>query len=605
MAHALLHVSRDRERFEQDLARLNSFKKISATRHRVSDFSSLAIAPAENGQLISVDHSQDAKTWIVALGTWLPIPARRGLNTRWLVDTYKRDGVIALSRQIEGIFAIIVGDIEKRCVHVITDRCGSLHIFYRTVPGGYALCTSSAVLSARSQLDPIAVHEFVATGIIYEDRTLFNEVRKLPPATVTTFSDGGKFLLESYWTPSEIPAESIDCNDAADAVHASLTRVLSALPESSRPLVSDLTGGYDSRLLLAGLLKAEVPFETTVSGNEAHPDVLVAKEIAQRLGIRHGHLTSGEALDGDSFLSAVRLTDGEYDAFDYARIQSIHRNLSSRYAMSLNGSFGELARGYWWELLWPRLGKRAPLDASLVARKRFAAVPYNKSIFNGGANISLAEHMTEVIKRAENLARNQPNTTQLDWVYYTLRMQRWQGRIASSTNQIWRSISPIGFSEVLDPILATKAKGRFGSLLARVIFERHAPLLASLPLEHGYPPCRVTPMNIWKFVPLANYYANKAREKLLQRFGMHLPSNKAELTAPPPLIESNAKLFADCPIEEWLKEPLLLETGLFNENCLRALMNPSRSIGGTTLQQWRRLVTLEALLRLLRDPVNH
>lgn len=604
MAHALLQVSRNQESFEQALTRLNSLKLISANPHRVCDFASLAIAPAENGQIASIEHSQDSRNWIVVLGTWLPIPARRGADTRWLLDTYKRDGAIALSRQIQGIFVIIVGDTEKGYVQIITDRCGSLHFFHRKTPGGHAVCTSSAALAANSPLDPIAVHEFVATGIIYEDRTLFKEVRKVPPATVTTITDGGKLSFENYWNPSEIPAESISCDDAADAVHASLTRVLGALPESNRPLVSDLTGGYDSRLLLTGLLSSGAPFETTVSGKSTHPDVIVAEKIAQKLGIRHGNMTSEESLEGDSFLSAVRITDGEYDAFDYARIQHIHRSLSSRYAMSLNGSFGELARGYWWELLWPRIGKLVPLDVAMIARKRFAAIPYDKSVFTGDAAISLTEHMTAALERAESRALGQPNTTQLDWAYYTLRMQRWQGRIASSTNQIWPSISPIGFPEVLDPILAAKAKGRFGSLLARTIFERHAPQLACIPLEHGYPPCRVTPLTIWKFTPLANYYAKKVFERLLRPFAAQLTSNGSDSAPTPSLRESNAKLFADCSIDDWLENPFLLEAGFFNENRLRAVMDPGRSIGGRALEQWRRLLTLEALLRLLSNPAH-
>lgn len=603
MAHALLHVSSDRERFYKYLNRLNTFKQISANGHNVCDFATLAIAPASDGQAIPVERSGDNKTWIVALGTWLPIPASRGADTHWMLDTYKRDGITALSRRIQGIYVVIIGDNENHFIHVITDRCGSLHVFYRTTPDGYAVCTSSAALANTSPLDPLAVHEFIATGVIYEDRTLYKEVRKLPPATIATFSSG-ELSFECYWNSSEIQAESIACIDAADAVHASLTRVLGALPESKQPLVSDLTGGYDSRLLLTGLLKAGARFETTVSGTENHPDVVVAKQIAQQLGICHGHVVSEEQLDGDAFLSAVRITDGEYDAFDYARILLIHRDLSTRYAMSLNGSFGELARGYWWELLWPRLGKRVPLDLSMIARKRFAAAPYDRSIFVGEADIPLAEHMAEVLKRAESSAKDLPNTTQLDWAYYTLRMQRWQGRIASSTNQIWRSISPISFSEVLDPILATKASGRFGSLLARTIFERHAPQLAAIPLEHGYPPCRITPLNIWKFAPLANYYAKKVREKLTQRIGNHAKPTKQSPGPLPSLRESNARLFAECGLDEWLAEPLLMETGLFDANRLRTMLNPNRRISGTAIEQWRRLVTLEALLRLSRNPIN-
>ena len=601
MAHALLHVSNSsdiQELFNRDLNRLNTFKQIAANSHPIGDYSAVALAPAKAGQTVSVDYSTDGKTWLAALGTWLPLPSRRGADTQWLLDACLRDGPVALSRQLQGIFVVFIGDKTTGKVHVITDRCGSLHVFYRTTPNGHAICTSSAVLSSGSPLDPVAVHEFIATGIVFEDRTLFRDVRKLPPASVATFCCDGKYTVEQDWTPSEIRAESLGCNEAADAVHAALTRVLRALPETRQPLVSDLTGGYDSRLLLAGLLDAAIPFETTVSGSETLPDVIVAQHIAQAFGIRHGRIAPGTELDGESFQSAVRMTDGEYDAFDYARILRVHRELSSRYAMSLNGSFGELARGYWWELLWPRLGKKVPLDVGKIARKRFAALPYDKSIFTGAARLSLEKHMTEVLERAREPARNLPNTTQLDWIYYTLRMQRWQGRIASSTNQLWRSFSPISFAEVLDPILAAKANGRFGSLLARTLFERHAPRLANIPLEHGYPPCRITPFNFWRFMPLANYYAEKVWKKLAQRVGRQVVSTTPASQKAQSLRESNARLFAECGIDQWLTNPRLTDTGLFDKNRLQAALDPDRSLGGTALEQWRRLVTLEALLRL-------
>ncbi|MHB1360716.1 MAG: hypothetical protein ACYCWC_14165 [Rhodocyclaceae bacterium] len=44
--------------------------------------------------------------------------------------------------------------------------------------------------------------------------------------------------------------------------------------------------------------------------------------------------------------------------------------------------------------------------------------------------------MTAVAGRAVQPIAGYPNTTQMDCVYYSLRMQRWQGRIASSTNHL-------------------------------------------------------------------------------------------------------------------------------------------------------------------------
>ena len=147
MAHALLHVSNSseiQELFNQDLNRLNAFKQLSARRYPTGEFSALALAPAQAGQPASLAWSLDGKIWVAALGTWLPIPARRGADTQWLLDVFLRDGPVALSKQLQGIFVVFVGDKTTGKVHVITDRCGSLHVFYRTTPNGHAICTSSA-----------------------------------------------------------------------------------------------------------------------------------------------------------------------------------------------------------------------------------------------------------------------------------------------------------------------------------------------------------------------------------------------------------------------------------------------------------------------------
>lgn len=600
MAHALMHISRHdarRTAFERVWASMAEFKQIEPDDVRVNDFTVLVIAAARNKQPVRIEISQDQTIWLAVIGTWFTLPATRNGDVQWLLEIYQREGAVGLGRRVQGFFAILIVDERMQCAHVVTDRCGSLHIFYRQDKFGVTVSTSSAALGLGSSFDPVSVHEFIATGNVYEDRTLFANVHKLFPAAVTTFFADGRFAVEHYWKMTDVATESLSCADAADAMQAAIVRVLGVLPENDRPIVSDLTGGYDSRLLMAGLLSAGVSFETTVTGLENHQDVLVAERIAKEFGIPHSSLLPAQGCNKDIFESAVRLSDGECDAFDYTNILQTHRYLSGRFSMSLNGSFGELARGYWWELLWPSLAKNKPLDVAMLARKRFAAVPYNHRVLAGEARFDLTEHMTEVLGRAVSKAQGLPNTSQLDWVYYTVRMQRWQGRIASSTNQLWPAISPLGFSEVLDPILATKASARFGSLLDRVYFERHASRLACIPLEHGYPPCRITPFNFWLFSPLLGYYLGRVRSKLADRlFSPESASSVVDQANIPAL--RHARLFEEWGMEMWFSSLRLAECGLFDEAFLLAACDPHRVCSGSARDGWQRLMTLEALLRL-------
>lgn len=610
MGHALLFASDASHAdhaavFQKGARALAAFKAIRFSDTAAAAGASLAVAPSERAGDKRIGRSADDRIWIASLGTWLPLPAVKGRDLSWLIEQYLTHGAHELARHLQGFFSLLIVDRRTGKTHVITDRCGSLHMYWRRLGGGHAVCSSSAALALcdDSVLDPVAVHEFVATGIIYEERSLWRDIRKIPPATVLTIDNAGASHC-SYWNFGEVAAESLDLEDAVEQTHHALVEVLKALPDTPRPMVSDLTGGYDSRMLLTGMLAANRPFHTTVSGGGEHPDVRVAARIAGQLKLDHHCINAAPELAVEVFDAALRMTDGEYDAFDYARILQVHRQLSATHDMSLNGSFGQLARGYWWELLWPKLAsKEQALDAAMLARKRFAAVGYEKSIFAPAATLDLAEHMAGAVRRATAPLKGLPNTSQMDCAYFSLRMQRWQGRIASSTNQLWPAFSPIGFSQVLAPILAAKARGRFRSLLVRRYFQRHAPILADIPLEHGYPPMPATPFNIWRFSPLLSHYGGKVWSKVAVKLPMvsKMATGHGQSAAPAdrPVVPrpETIALFRDTALADWLRSPLLADTGLFRPDELRALLAAHGVVGASRAEQWRRLVTLESLLR--------
>ncbi len=599
MSHAFLFVpaagQTEAPRFLQGVRALGGFKGVQIADSAICATASLAVAPAAKATDKRIARSADDQVWIADLGLWLPFPAERGRAAAWLVEQYLAHGAEGLARRLQGLFALLVVDRRSRQAHVITDRCGSLHVYWRQLADGVAVCTSSAVLAGlgEAQLDPVGVHEFVATGIIYEDRSLWQDIRKIGPATVLTLDPAG-VQRRRYWDFAAVEPETLNLEEAVEQTRHGLVEVLKALPDTGEPPISDLTGGYDSRLLLAGLLDAQRPFHTTVSGSADHPDVTVAARIAAELDLQHQNIGAPPLPTAEEFDAALRMTDGEYDAFDFARILHIHRRLAAGHGMSLNGSFGELARGYWWELLWPKLARRRPLDAARVARKRFAAIGYDYSIFAPAARLDLAAHMAAVAGRAIAPSADYPNTTQMDCVYYSLRMQRWQGRIASSTNQLWPAISPIGFAQVLDPILAARADARFRSLLARRLFQRFAPPLARIPLEHGYPPVPASGANLWRFAPLIGHYGGKVWGRLAPRLALRrAPALDPERAGRRAAAET---FIRDSGIDAWLASPRLSATGPFEPAALRRFLTE----GGADkfgVEQWRRLVSLEALTR--------
>lgn len=537
---------------------------------------------------IAQTHSGD---WLCAAGTWIHTGGIDSTDTTALLSRYLSIGAHALAQELDGTFTLAIGDTRNDKIILITDPRGSLHVYAREDAAGTAICTSSMALSTNGCLDPIGTYEFITMGIIYEDRSLWAGIRKLPPASIIEITNG-RSTVSSYWSFRQAISEPLDLDQAADALVNAMSQTLKSIGAIFQPVLADLTGGYDSRLLLLGLIESGIQFENTVVGPIDSPDVTTAQKIADKLGLPLYPVQESPTLDTNTFDAALRLGDGEYNAFDYANIMRNQAPFVKNHGVSLNGSFGEVARGYWWELLWPHLNSSTPMNAEMLARKRFAAIPYSQ-VFKTPPATSLAEHMSGVIARTIEPVKDLPLASQMDYAYLELRMQRWQGRIASNTNQIWPALSPLGFTSVLTPMLASRPENRFRSLLPRHVFQKHHPVLANIPLEHGFPPTVATLRNLHRFSPLYNYYRDKVLQKVGSKFGL----NKTEATLPPSATERYQALI-EGGLTEFSKSPRLMQTGLFDDQQTIEFLDPSPPIGGNRLVQWQRLISLETTLNI-------
>lgn len=469
----------------------------------------------EYGPKSRIERVPGSLSWLFAIGTWFHGPDHASGDERQLLELIQTVGVEQVTSELEGFFTLVFADGHNRQISVITDLSGGCHCYYRIFPEGIAFSSSSIVLAAMNgaELDPVGTQEFLATGVIYEDRSLWKGVYKLGPAEITICAPGHKMRTETYWRFSSLQPERYDAATGAEAVMGALQSAARRISTRFKHPLCDLTGGYDSRATIAGFLAAGIPLNTTVSGPSANADVRISRRIAAEFNLPHRHVMEDWLPSFGGLETAFELTDGEYDSVEYSRIAAIHRDHASKFDISVNGSFGELARAYWWELLLPNLGATTPVNARMVATKRFAAVPYDPGPFRADSRINLISHMTDIVRRANTELVGFPNTMQMDHTYYTLRMQRWLGRIGSSTNQIWPCISPFGLRSVLVPVLESRWDARIRSLLIRTMLARYTPRLANIPLEHGYPAIPATLWNIYRFWPVPLHYAKRAWSK--------------------------------------------------------------------------------------------
>jgi asparagine synthase (glutamine-hydrolysing) len=506
---------------------LARFERLSGCRiacRTERDWCTFAVTSPEFGASQALVIDPESGAFLAIIGAWVEVAGPGPASPERLLRRCLREPLTSVVRDIEGAFFLVFGDPRTHGVAMATDIVGSLHVFVRDVPGGLAICTSARALAAlgAGALDPVAAQEFWASGIIFEDRSLWQGVRKLGPGRIVTIDAQMKRSEKRYWSFEEVNGNTLSLKEASarlgDALVSAATRIARAYPN----ILADVTGGYDSRAAISGFVGAGIRFCATVSGPSTSADVIVSKRIGETLKIPHYHVEIEVERRAAVAEDALALTDGEYELFEYARIAATHRGHARRgLSASVNGSFGELARGYWWELLFPWLGAIRPLDATRLSRKRFAAIPYDTGAIEEKARLDFRDHMSEVVARSVALLAGKPNTTQMDHAYLDLRMQRWHGRISSSTLHIWPCFSPFMFRSVLMPILDAVPLARWRSLLVRRLLADRVPVLANLPLEHGYPATTARLTNIHRFAPVAAHYFKRIRDKIA---GGHSPS---------------------------------------------------------------------------------
>lgn len=553
--------------------------------------------PRLNGSGTPIVVDPETKNWLLAIGTWFHIDGYGVGSEARLLSRYLQVGSHQLAQELEGFFVIVVGDARVRETIVITDIVGSCHSFLRSWKHKTALSSSSLLLAGLEDfsLDPSGCQEFLYTGILYEDRTFYREVRKLSPATIFRLAEGNLRAEQHYWQITDITPESLDGQSAVKKLWEMLIHAADKIGKIFTHPVCDLTGGYDSRTLVAAFLKAGVHFSTTVSGLPEGPDVVLSQGLAKMLGLQNMHLEPPAQTTFDQVKKALLLTDGEYDLVEYARIFEIHRILSHHFHISINGSFGEIARGYWWELLFPHAGAHRQLNSEKLARLRYAAQTHTPSIFSPEMRLNLVSHLAGVIERTNAGLIKLPNTLQMDHAYLMMRMQRWQGRIASSTNRLWPCLSPFLFRTVLETMLQSSTRIRRRGLLIRRMLNEFQPQMAKFPLEHGYPAIPVTWKNFHRFWPVPVYFGERILSKLIRVGGGNWRSKSSRSRHLP----ARLQLWSEEEVRALLHPETMRLTPLVDATALGDFLRHSREDHFRFDGQWSRVLSLEYTLNVL------
>lgn len=201
----------------------------------------------------------------------------------------KDDASFALS--LDGSFIILIHDPSRRALRVINDRFAGYALYYwnakNRLVGGVSF--RDVLLHARrqggGQIDEENIQAFIWLRRLLGEGTLARDVKYLR-AGVVLFATSGNMQIEPYWQPN-FYSEAPKGKRLVEELTERLRSAVSAHMSDDYRFGLMLSGGLDSRALLASTTAAPVCFTTGLSRNN---EFEVAAEAARLVGAKHHFL---------------------------------------------------------------------------------------------------------------------------------------------------------------------------------------------------------------------------------------------------------------------------------------------------------------------------
>jgi asparagine synthase (glutamine-hydrolysing) len=323
-----------------------------------------------------------------------------------------------------------------------------------------------------------SVYEYVFLGGVFGDESLFAEVNVVPS---DTFVRLGEVVEFEQVTRSLCPGvEEGTLDDHLRKNEDSLSTYFGVLSGCFGGRIdSALSGGYDSRFILALLLGAGVVPRLHVYGEAHDPDVGVAKEIGEGEGIPVTHIDKSKQArpSRERYATIVEENFRKFDGypddgiFDYGANLSSRRDRSRGEHLVLNGGGGEIFRN-----------NTYLLNKTYRADQVIAGVFYRGLSWSGTRRFSQRRYLAGLVAKLKYSLGEPKEVLERSDIEFLLPVfwwKYWMARNNCINNRFGPYLTPMCDHNILKNAISIPVKykyiaGKFQSALMRTINSRIA-----------------------------------------------------------------------------------------------------------------------------------
>ncbi len=218
-------------------------------------------------------------------------------DSGFLLNIFLKDGEQAF-QEIDGQYAACIYDFVEDKLFLISDRFGTRPLYYYYEENNFLFAPEvKAILKTKlnTRIDYSSISDLFHFGHLFGNKTLFNNIKQLPPASYLIYRMG-KIEIKNYWDFPEyaeayekIKFSRNEINNYIEEMQEIYAKAMKRqIFRNSSKLLIPLSGGLDSRYVIAyaSALKTN-PLVTFTFGPENNEDQVYAKMVAREVDAQH------------------------------------------------------------------------------------------------------------------------------------------------------------------------------------------------------------------------------------------------------------------------------------------------------------------------------
>lgn len=554
----------------------------------------------------------DSESWLFLVGA--PIfDARNDVERQDFAREFFRNPKNILRNRVDGHYAVLAYDSKANIYFAGSDWNSLIPVYYALTKDGPLFSNSELILAKLLQCQPdeFGFAQAIHCGVVWGKRTRFNGISKLEPCELVQVTAENNISRKRYWEPQDERLWKGSFDEVSRRWRRVMQDAIRTFSDNrgDSGVSSDLTGGEDSRLVVALLHDLGLTFRVRVTGESDDPDVVISKELAEKgnleLSVEHRHPVASDELS--SHIKEIVIATDAYGSF-FSNISSLvheynYPPLEYQNIHLCGAPGGEEFRGVYYlraKLLFPSLSKS--FDYRAFTRWKFL-INFSHNLLKM-ADDEFIEKVYGVIGDALKEVEGFPAGTQVDHI---LRV----GQVCLMTAHVKRPFNfPFAVRGMTRSIYNVPPHMKKGGRQFKAITEMLFPELARVKTQAGVPTIRKTLLRLPLFIP--EYYSilkkvfNGFARKVLKTT---VHTSKGTVNAHHHVLAFHSDtikwLFENDPYSAWFRSADSMLSGRhYNPAVLNELLIQARQPDFDRVQLLGRIVNQEIAYRYVYDSME-